>query len=283
MSIGNGSAGLARFMADSATTLGLRVASGVVLGLVGIGAALAGGWTFAVLVAVAGLFMAYEWERLYGGTGLGRGALVHAATVLAAVILTAAGQIQWAGLIIFAGGVGAMSFGQGRQRLAAGYGAGVVYTSLAPAAMVWLREVPETGLFAILWVFAVVWVTDVAAYFSGRMIGGPKLAPTISPGKTWAGFAGGTTAAGIAGWLAAWIGGASAVIPLLWAGIAISLVGQGGDLAISKIKRTFRVKDTGAVIPGHGGVLDRLDSLLPTVPLAAAGVYLLQQRGMVWL
>lgn len=274
---------MAPLMADSASTLGLRVASGIVLGFVGIGAALAGGWAFAALVAAAGLFMAYEWERLYGGTGFGSGALIHAVTVVAAIILTAGSQIQWAGLVILAGAAVAIFLGRGREGRAMGYGPGIVYTSLAPAALIWLREVPEAGLFAVLWVFAVIWVTDVAAYFSGRMIGGPKLAPTISPGKTWAGFAGGTTAAGLAAWIAASVGGASAAIPLLWAGVVLSLVGQGGDLIISKIKRTFSVKDTGAVIPGHGGVLDRLDSLLPTVPLAAAGVYFLQQRGLAWL
>jgi len=162
------------------------------------------------------------------------------------------------------------------------HAAGVIYVGLAPLALIWLRVSPNGVLLPLLWIFAVVWATDTGAYFTGRAIGGPKMAPSISPGKTWSGFAGGTAAAGLVGWSAASISDGP-VAQIVAASLVVSLLGQAGDLLMSKVKRTVGVKDTGTLIPGHGGVLDRLDSLLPTVPLVAVGVYVLQQRGVTWL
>ena len=268
---------------EASSALGLRVVSGVVLGLVGLGAAVAGGWAFAGLAAITGVVIAFEWDRLNGGPGSGPVAWAHAAAVVAAVALTVSGQFLWAIVAIAGAGAATFALARDRDRSPLTGAVGVVYVSLAPVALIWLRDAPEAGLFAVVWVFSVVWATDIGAFFTGRAIGGPKLAPTISPGKTWSGFAGGIAAAGVAGWVAATIGGVATALPLVIASLVISVVGQVGDLAISKVKRQAGVKDTGRIIPGHGGVLDRLDSMLPAVSLAAAGVYVIQQRGLEWL
>ena len=148
--------------------------------------------------------------------------------------------------------------------------AGVVYIAAPCIAVVWLRAEPETGLVTILWLLAVIWATDTGAYFAGRGIGGPKLAPRISPKKTWAGLAGGIVAAG-------GVGAATAVIlalpnapALIVFSMVLAVVAQAGDLLESAIKRVFKVKDSGNLIPGHGGLLDRLDGLMTAAPTVAA-------------
>ncbi|MBT4711595.1 MAG: phosphatidate cytidylyltransferase [Alphaproteobacteria bacterium] len=270
-------------MAETGRVLGLRVVSGVVLGVVGIAAAVAGGWAFTGLAAVAGIAMAYEWDRLNGGTGLGPMGVIHGAAVVVAAILVTLGHVPVPVMVILAAGVVTFVMAGDRDTPTSMHAAGVVYVSLAPISMIWLRSAPDVGLFAVLWIFAVVWATDTGAYFTGRALGGPKLAPSISPGKTWSGFFGGTAAAGLVGWFAASFMEGTAVAQIIAASLVVSVVGQIGDLLISKVKRVVGVKDTGTFIPGHGGVLDRLDSLLPTVPLVAVGVYVLQQRGVAWL
>ncbi|MGL5361445.1 MAG: phosphatidate cytidylyltransferase, partial [Bosea sp. (in: a-proteobacteria)] len=153
--------------------------------------------------------------------------------------------------------------------------AGVVYAAWLGVAVILLRRVPGIGVYLILWSFAVVWLTDVAAYFTGRKFGGPKLWPAVSPKKTWSGFAGGAlagTLGGIAIWLMAKSAGQAAalgffsVFALSFVG---SVLGQGGDLAESALKRRFGVKDSGSMIPGHGGFMDRLDAYWAVVVFAA--------------
>ena len=151
--------------------------------------------------------------------------------------------------------------------------AGVPYIGLATAALLWLRAGDGVGRRAVLFVMLVVWASDIGAYLAGRLLRGPLLAPAISPGKTWSGAAGGLFAAAIVGF--ATLHPASA---LLAAGLGIAA--QLGDLMESAMKRGFGVKDSGRLIPGHGGLLDRLDGLLTAAP-AAAAVSLLAGRAAV--
>ena len=269
-------------VADTGQVLGLRVISGVVLSLVGIAAAIAGGWAFAVLVTLAGIAMAHEWDRLNGGSGLGPLAVIHGVAVVVAAVLIVLGHVPVPVMIILAAGVLTLVLARDRDTSLPMHAAGVIYVGLAPLALIWLRGSPDGGLHLVLWILAVVWATDTGTYFTGQAIGGPKMAPSISPGKTWSGFVGGTAAAGLVGWSAASISD-GAVVQVIGASVLVSVLGQAGDLLMSKVKRTVGVKDTGTLIPGHGGVLDRLDSLLPTVPLVAVGVFVLQQRGVTWL
>lgn len=166
------------------------------------------------------------------------------------------------------------------RRLSRGWGlgwslAGFVYAVVAACALLWIREradpmLPNGGLVLTVWVFVVVWSTDIGAYFAGRAIGGPKLAPTISPRKTRAGLYGGVIAALVLGSLWAFVSGLSYRLDLLAPIFAVAA--QGGDLFESWMKRRAGVKDSGDWLPGHGGVFDRLDGLLPVAILTAVVV-----------
>ena len=141
--------------------------------------------------------------------------------------------------------------------------AGVYYAGFPAVALIWIRGDPAYGWLAILYLFVIVWTTDSAAYLFGRWIGGPKLAPRISPKKTWSGLIGGALSAGLAGLVFAlgrrWARSAPSLALLA---IVLALISQLGDLGESAVKRVFGMKDTSGLIPGHGGVLDRIDGLL---------------------
>jgi phosphatidate cytidylyltransferase len=143
--------------------------------------------------------------------------------------------------------------------------AGLSYILLAVVAVVWLRR---SGWENLLLVLLVVWATDIGAYLVGRLLGGPRLAPRISPGKTWSGAAGGFGCALAVGLGAASLGQSSPG-PALAVAAGLSIAAQAGDLLESGMKRHFGVKDSGRLIPGHGGLLDRLDGLLAAAPVAA--------------
>jgi phosphatidate cytidylyltransferase len=250
-----------------------RVASGVVLGAVALVSVALGGWYFALLVIAAIVLMAREWAGLAANAGR-RGQLVILLGALllptAAVALVMRDEAEAAvgvlalGVLATAGAAGILA-----PRGTARAGLGVLYLGLPTIALVWLRNDPDHGRAAILWLLLVVWTTDVAAYFAGRAIGGPKLAPRISPGKTWAGLLGGMAGAGLVGALGAWLfGGLAGVGALL--GALLAAVAQAGDLFESWIKRVAGVKDSGQLIPGHGGILDRVDGLLFAAPAFAA-------------
>ena len=146
---------------------------------------------------------------------------------------------------------------------------GAAYVGLPAFVLVWLRQDADYGLAAVLYLFLAVWVTDIAAYATGRTLGGPKLAPSISPGKTWSGLAGGVGCAGLAGAaFGACIAGGSA-FRLGALAIALGIAAQLGDLYESALKRRSGLKDASGLIPGHGGVLDRVDGLVAAIALAA--------------
>ncbi len=151
---------------------------------------------------------------------------------------------------------------------------GLAYILFSALAMAWLRELPERGLETVIWIMALVVATDSGAYFSGRAIGGPKLAPRISPKKTWAGLVGGMVCAALAGVVIAEISGTGQLVAVALSSGALAVVAQIGDLLISKAKRSFGIKDSSNLIPGHGGVLDRLDGFL-AVSLAVGAMALL--------
>jgi phosphatidate cytidylyltransferase len=150
------------------------------------------------------------------------------------------------------------------------YVAGFAYASIAALSLLWVRERGDNGLALALWVFVIVWATDIGAYFAGRAIGGPKLAPAISPGKTWAGFYGGVAAATVIG--GTWALSQHLHPVLLLLGPLFAAASQGGDLFESWMKRRAGVKDSGRWLPGHGGLFDRVDGLLPVAILTAIAV-----------
>ena len=227
-----------------------------------------------VLVLIACGLAAWEWARLCGRGTLGLPGGLTIAAVLAAIVAGSVREYSIGGWLI---AVGAMAVTLLATRLrraeAVWFGLGVIYLAAAGLAFVWLRHDPEFGRAMVLWLVVVVSVTDTGAYFAGRGLGGPKLAPSISPGKTWAGLFGGMIAAAAAGLVAALLIGHE-ILTLIVASLALAIISQVGDLFESSLKRRFGAKDSGSLIPGHGGVLDRIDGLL-------AGALLV--GGVIWL
>lgn len=248
--------------------LTLRLAASLVLVPLALAAAWAGSWVYAGLVAIGAAIVLDEWLAVCGkpaGAGL-RALIVAAMGALAYVSL--AGAPLWAIAVLAALALAVAAWHRG---LSGWILPGVLYAGLPAMALLVLRNDPEYGLAATLWLFATVWATDSAAYASGRLIGGPKLWPAVSPHKTWAGLAGGLVAAALVGAVAArFIAGAS-VAALILIGVGVSLVAQAGDFFESSFKRHFGVKDSGRIIPGHGGLMDRVDGLTAAA-LAAATI-----------
>ncbi len=251
--------------------LATRVVVGLLLAAVALGTLWAGGAAFALLVAVAVLLVLAEWAAMHG---IGRGQLLVGLLILATTCLLAAlGRPLEALLLLFVAAGSLLLFGITFAPRARGFlSSGLLYAGLPAVALIWLRG-QEPGLALVLWAFGIVWATDIAAYFAGRAIGGPKLAPRISPNKTWAGLGGGVAAAalfaGVSGPVLGW-----QAPPLLLAlfGAGLALAAQGGDLAESHWKRRAGVKDSGRLLPGHGGVMDRVDGLVPVAIIVALGV-----------
>jgi phosphatidate cytidylyltransferase len=146
---------------------------------------------------------------------------------------------------------------------------GALWVALPCVSLLWLAGEGQTGRATLLWVLAVVWATDIGAYTIGKRLGGPRLAPRWSPRKTWAGLGGGMLCAASTGWATAGWLGVSPALPLVVVSAGLAIVEQFGDLAESAAKRRFGVKDSSGLIPGHGGLLDRLDGLLAVIPVVA--------------
>jgi phosphatidate cytidylyltransferase len=245
--------------------LGARIVSAVVMVAVALATASYGGWPFALFWLAAGIAMMVEWTdmtkveprrpvQIVFGAGL---------AVLTVLVMTGAGLFVSAltGLaFLLAGSV--MARGAERKLWAA---SGFAYAAVIVVVLPIVRAHPNLGLLGLLWMFAVVWATDIAAYFTGRALGGPKLFPAVSPKKTWSGFLGGVVAAALGGFLVAW--GAQRldlVQPFslrntVTLSLIASVASQIGDLGESALKRHCDVKDSSHLIPGHGGVMDRLD------------------------
>jgi phosphatidate cytidylyltransferase len=247
---------------STADNLWRRILSALVLIPIAIGAAALGGWTFVVLVALAAVLMAYEWDHMSGGEGLGAIGLLSAAVAVVALVLAGLALYLPALVAMVVGAAVAALLAALRRRPPTWPALGVLYVCLPCIILVWLRAAPEGGRETVFWIFLLVWATDIGAYFAGRGIGGPRMAPRISPGKTWAGLAGGMVCAALAGAGFGLLSGASRLGALAAMSAVLAGVSQAGDLAESAVKRRFGVKDSGKIIPGHGGVLDRLDGLL---------------------
>ncbi|MCU0884599.1 MAG: phosphatidate cytidylyltransferase [Beijerinckiaceae bacterium] len=260
----------------SRSELSLRIRSGLVMVAVALLTLWWGGWPFALLWVAVGAVAAIEWLKIVSPEGERTVRLLAAA---GAALAGLAAHLGWeaAGLGACALTVGAvMAATPKKLRLVAG--AGVIYATAIAMAPIIVRAEVQLGLALIAWCFAVVWSTDVAAYFTGRALGGPKLWPSVSPKKTWSGAIGGALAGIAAGLLVAWVsrrlGAAWSLGFIATAGCAMlaSAAGQMGDLLESSLKRHFGVKDSGSIIPGHGGVLDRLDAFVVVVTLVAIAV-----------
>ena len=237
--------------------LALRIASALVLAPLAIAVAWLGDWPFAVFWAIAAIAVLWEWLTLVAGSRYPLMVASSAGAIAVAALVGWRHRPIMAILLIGLGALAATIFAPRERRF--WITAGIGYAGCMLLAPILLRADTAYGFSAMLLLFAVVWSTDVFAYFAGRAIGGPKLAPRISPKKTWSGAIAGTVGAilvavAVAGLLGTLDKGTIAVVALL-----LSIMAQLGDLFESWIKRRFGTKDASHLIPGHGGVMDRLD------------------------
>lgn len=252
----------------------IRVASALVLAPPVLAAFYYGSpYSDAVVLVAAGL-LCWEWSRICGGGRLGLPGAIAIGGTLAAVAAGALTLYPVASWLIAVGAMAAMlAAGRRGPGQPIWYALGLLYATLPCLAFLWLRQDPEQGRSLVFWLFFVVWATDTGAYFAGRAIGGPKMAPKLSPNKTWAGLAGGALcAAAVGAAMAAWqpVGGpAWSVSTTAAVSLLLALVAQTGDVLESGVKRHFGVKDSSQLIPGHGGLMDRLDGLLAVACVVA--------------
>jgi phosphatidate cytidylyltransferase len=260
-----------------AHSLARRIIAALILMPVVLGALWLGHLYWAVLVALATGMMAWEWRRLTARGMVGPIGWAMVGLVASTVLLQGFGMAQTALWLLLAGAL-LLSLTAGMREGAAGgiwTGLGSLYASLSGLALVWLRDDPQSGLPTVLWILLLVWVIDTAAYGAGKLIGGPKLIPRISPSKTWAGLVGGALGAALIGYLAALCVGQANPWPLTAFSLLLAFIEQAGDAFESAVKRHFGVKDSSGLIPGHGGILDRVDGLVAVVLVIAGFVFLM--------
>jgi len=246
-----------------------RVASAAVLIAAALAVTYVGGVVFALFWFLAFAAIAWEWLRLIAAGHPSAKSLTALCwlALLAATVLTRLGEPQWALLAIGAGAAGCAAAAPSGGPSRAMAGGAALYAGLPLLAVLSLRGDAPEGRLAMFWLYAVVWATDIAAYFVGRQLRGPKLWPSVSPGKTWSGAVGGTICGAAAGLALA--GATNDVYVLTALGLGASLASQAGDLFESALKRRYGAKDSSTLIPGHGGVMDRLDGFVAAAVLAA--------------
>lgn len=250
--------------------LGVRLVSAALLIAVSLAAAIYGGWFFFIVMALIVSRLSVEWGRMSAPQAPGRAALAVAAAILVAMSATRvdAQEAAWSVLVLGALAV-ALAFGRLTHRLT-DVAFGVIYIGAPTLATLWLRDSADGFAWTVL-LFAVTWSADTGAFLVGSTLKGPKLEPRLSPKKTWSGLFGGLIFGTAAG----------AVVPLLvdlplspltagFIGLVGSAATVAGDLWESALKRRFGVKDTGGLIPGHGGLLDRVDGLMFAALVVAA-------------
>jgi phosphatidate cytidylyltransferase len=263
--VSEGEAAPAAVAEPGSRNLLMRIIAALVLAPVAVAIAYAGGWLWTLLVTLAAIGLYWEWLAIVGSAHQMRVVAPGVAGLAIAGCCLAFGRIDASLVPLALGFAGVALFSTERRGwTAAGFG----YAAAAQMASVLVRLDQFWGFVALILILLVVWVTDIGGYFAGRGIGGPKLWPRVSPNKTWAGAIGGFAASLVVATGFA-VFGLGRMGPLLVLGAALSIVSQLGDLFESAVKRRFGVKDSSQIIPGHGGLLDRLDGFVAAVVLAA--------------
>jgi len=264
-----------------------RALSAAVLGPAAVACIWLGAEAFTGMLALAVALLAWEWVHMCGRRVRVLPGMAVPLAVFAAGALAVGDHVRWALFVLLVGFAAAWWFAhrmaetltQPAGRLAIG----VLYIGLAGIALIELRHDTEAGRANVLFLFLVVWASDIGAYMAGRTLGGPKLWPAVSPNKTWSGAAGGLLAAIAIGLAAAF---SFTLNPVVGAVVAVAallgVASQAGDLLESAIKRHFHVKDSSHLIPGHGGLLDRLDGVLAAAPVAALLSFALGYGRVIW-
>lgn len=260
-------------MAFKAGDIGLRAASAIVLAPAAVLAIWAGGLWFLALILLACTLLAVEWAMMSAAKAWRVMAGAVGFGLVAGVVAAYAGQLSLALVMLVFGAVAAGLFARNRGQEALDAAYGVLYLGWPAVLLIWLRDVDSpSGLAWTVSAFVIAWASDIMAYLVGSLVGGPKLWPRFSPNKTWSGFIGGLAAGTIAGTaLASFL---NLGIGPYWGaalGLAAALATMAGDLWESALKRRYGVKDAGQLIPGHGGLLDRVDGLMFAVVVVACG------------
>ena len=245
-----------------------RLASAAVLMAAALVSLWLGGLTFDLVWLGAALAVGYEWQNLIAAPRPRLRFLFAALGICASAFFFARGGLWLSGAALAAAAAAAaLAAGKGRGIWAF---CGIAYAAALLVPVAALHRSQDFGTQAILWLFAIVWGTDICAYFGGRLIGGPKLWPRISPSKTWSGTLSGILAGAMLGTLIAGFGpGLKVWVPLLGLGLAAAAISQAGDIFESWVKRRFDAKDSSRLIPGHGGFMDRLDGFIAAAAFAA--------------
>ena len=242
--------------------LTLRILTGVAMIAVAMLALVLGGIVFWLLAVIAGLFMMAEWADLHGIDAKQKRLAQYSLFVPLALMAPLAAGPRFPAFGLLIGAAFFIVIVTGKRILALG----TIYVGLPILALLLIRHQKE-GVVFTLWALALVWATDIGAYAAGRVIGGPKLWPAVSPKKTWAGLVGGIVLASL---FAAFMHKAYGLpLRLTLATPVLAVVAQAGDFYESWLKRRAGVKDSGNILPGHGGIMDRLDGLVPVAPIAA--------------
>ena len=251
-----------------ASDLKRRVPSAIILILLALGATWYGGFPFLFFWTVAALIVWYEWATVVRSEPRTTVIALGAITLAIAAVLLSVKMTLVAFVVIAAGAVACAFATNGNREARLWSSGGVVYAALVflPAAL--LREDVKFGFLAIIWLYAVVWLTDIGGYFCGRFIGGPKLAPIISPKKTWSGAIGGTFFGVLGGVMVAALASANVAFMSIVIALIVSVFAQAGDIFESFVKRKFGKKDASGILPGHGGVMDRIDGFIAAALLA---------------
>ena len=244
----------------------IRFISGLVLAPIVLAIIYVGLPYFVLLLLAITIVMAWELEVIADKVFSPWGMALSALSV--ATILLSIWDVEWALFLAFLSALILTTLTKAvRQRRALFLGAATLYLIIPSVSLVYLHQ--SFGYLSVLWLFLVIWATDVGAYLFGTLIGGAKLLPSISPNKTWAGFLGAEASAiGVSALITLMVTGSVEPILAIFAAV-LALVAQGGDLCESLFKRHFEVKDSGTLIPGHGGVMDRFDGLCAAAPVAA--------------
>ncbi len=280
----SGESGASTGLSAKMTDLVPRLISAVVIASVALTLFWVGGWWTAGLVMVASAALMWEWRRITCGADAASDAMavLHIGIPVIGVMAAHVVEIERAVAFILIAGVLAAFLDRRAGRSFLWAFLGIAYIGVATACFVALRNEPAYGLHTILWITLVVVAADVGGYFAGRLIGGPKLWPRVSPKKTWAGTFGGIALAALVGLIFSSATTGTYFLQVCSVSMLAAAVSQMGDLAESSLKRHFGVKDSSGLIPGHGGALDRLDGFLAASLIAGAATFWRAEPMFIW-